>query len=138
TAPTIISGTLAGGDTATLTETYDTKNQGSGKTLAPAATVKDGSNADMTANYAVTLVNNTSGVINTRPITVTAQANTKTYDGTTSSATAPTITSGTLHSGDTAKLTETYDTKNEGSGKTLTPAATVTDGSNADKKAKNA
>ncbi|MGD0090611.1 MAG: YDG domain-containing protein, partial [Planctomycetota bacterium] len=66
--------------------------------------------------------------ISPAPLTVTAAANTKTYDGTTSAAAAPTITAGTLQGTDTANFTETYDTKNVGTGKTLTPAGTVNDG----------
>jgi hypothetical protein len=58
---------------------------------------------------------------------VTAVPNTKTYDGTTSAATTPTVT-GSIQTGDGATWTETYDTKNAGTGKTLTPAGTVSDG----------
>jgi Big-like domain-containing protein/YDG domain-containing protein len=77
---------------------------GSSSTLAPAQTVAQ------------------------RPITVTAAANTKTYDGNTSAAALPTITAGTLASGDTAAFTETYDNPNVGTNKTLTPAGSVVDG----------
>ena len=45
---------------------------------------------------------------------MTAATNTKTYDGTTSARPRPTITSGSLATGDTANFTETYDTKNVG------------------------
>ena len=51
---------------------------------------------------------------------MTAATNTKIYDGTTTAAATPTITSGSLATGDTAAFTETYDTKNVGTGKTLT------------------
>ena len=61
-------------------------------------------------------------------ITVTAAANTKTYDGTTSAAATPTITAGSLVRSDTAAFSETYDNKNAGTGKTLTPAGSVNDG----------
>jgi hypothetical protein len=70
----------------------------------------------------------TSAAITVRPITVTAQTNTKPYDGNTSAAATPLITTGTLGSGDSAGFTETYDTPNAGTGKTLTPAGTVSDG----------
>ena len=55
-------------------------------------------------------------------ITVTAAANTKTYDGTTNAAATPTITSGSLQA-DTAGFTESYDNRNAGAGKTLPPPA---------------
>ena len=63
-----------------------------------------------------------------RAITVTAATNTKTYDGTILATATPAITSGNLAAGDTAALTETYDTANVGTGKTLTPAGSVSDG----------
>jgi hypothetical protein len=66
--------------------------------------------------------------ITQRPITVTAVKDSKKYDGNTSSSLTPTITSGTLASGDTVTWTQTYDNRNVGYGKTLTPAGTVTDG----------
>jgi hypothetical protein len=67
--------------------------------------------------------------VNQRPITVTAQPNTKTYDGTKSAAaTTPTITSGSLAAGDTANFTESYTTANVGTGLTLVPSGTVNDG----------
>ena len=59
---------------------------------------------------------------------MTAATNTKVYDGTTTAAAVPTITSGSLGSGDTAAFTETYDNKNVGADKTLTPAGAVNDG----------
>src|SRR5439155_4367846 len=84
TAPTITSGSLAAGDTATLTETYDTRNAGTGKTLAPTVAITNSSNVDVTANYVITLVNNTSGVINPKALTVSGiTAASAIYDGTT-------------------------------------------------------
>ena len=66
-------------------------------------------------------------------ITVTAAANSKIYDGTTSAAATPTLTAGTLASGDTATYSETYSTKDAGAGsKTLIPAVTITDSGNVD------
>ena len=123
--PTITAGSLAAGDTAALTESYDTKNAGTAKTLTPAGSVNDGNGGN---NYAVTFVADATGAITARAITVTAAANTKTYDGTTTAAAGRPITSGSLGSGDTATFTETYDTKNVGTGKTLTPAGSVSDG----------
>ena len=91
----------------------------------PPARVNDGNGGD---NYAITFVNDTTGVITARAITVTATTDTKTYDGTTSSAAIPTITAGTLAGTDTGAFTQTFDTANVGTGKTLTPAGSVTDG----------
>jgi hypothetical protein len=66
--------------------------------------------------------------ITARPITVTAAADTKTYDGTTSATSTPAITSGSLATGDTAAFTETFATKNVGTGETLIPTGSVNDG----------
>ena len=125
--PTITIGSLASGDTANFTEVYTSKNAGTGLTLVPTGSVSDGNNG---SNYAVTFANNTIGVITARPITVNAASNTKEYDGTTSAAATPTITSGSLASGDTANFTEAYTSKNAGTGLTLVPTGSVSDGNN--------
>ena len=128
-APTIASGTLVPGDTAAWTESYDNRNAGVGKTLIPAGAVNDGNGG---GNYAVSFVNDTDGVVNALPITVTATPNAKTYDGTTAAGAAPTITAGSLAPGDTAAWTESYEAKDVGTGRTLTPAGAVSDGNGGD------
>ena len=80
------------------------------------------------ANYAVTFVSVDTGVITGRAITVTAATDTKVYDATTSSDGVPTVTSGSLASGDTATFTQTFGNADVGTGKTLTPAGMVNDG----------
>ncbi len=117
---------LATGDSATWTQTYDNKNVGaSNKTITPAGTVSDTNGG---ANYAVTLATVTNGTITARLITVTAASTSKPYDGNNTSTGVPTITAGTLASGDSATWTQTYDNKNVGTAnKTITPAGTVSD-----------
>ena len=120
---------LVDSDTVTgLGETYDNKNAGTGKTLTVAAgyTVSDGNSG---ANYMVTTVSSTAGVIDQATLTITALPNTKTYDGTTSAAAAP-MAVGLVGSDTVTGLSETYDTKNACTAKTLTVAAgyTVSDG----------
>ena len=115
-------------DTVTnLTESYTDKNAGPGKTLVvnPGYTVNDGNNGN---NYTVQLVNNTTGVILQAPLTISAVANSKTYDATTSAAAVPT-TSGLQGSDSVTGLTESYSDKNAGTGKTLSvsPGYTVND-----------
>ena len=78
--PTITSGSLGSGDTANFTETYDTKNVGTSKTLTAAGSVSDGNSGN---NYTVTLVTNTTGAITARSLTVSATGVNKVYDGTT-------------------------------------------------------
>src|SRR5262249_16237194 len=62
--PSLTSGTLVSGDTATFTESYDTATAGTGKTLTPAATVTDSGSAKVTADYALTLAPVETGTIN--------------------------------------------------------------------------
>jgi len=64
------------------------------------------------------------------PLTITGAANSKPFDGNTSSATYPIITSGTLYSGDVAAFTQVYDNPSVGVSKVLTPSGIVTDGNN--------
>jgi hypothetical protein len=124
--PTITSGgPLVTGDTANFAESYDNKNVGTNKTLTPSGTVNDGNSGN---NYGYTFATNTTGVITTRNLTVTAATNTKTYDATTSAAATPTITTGALQGTDTANFTEAYANKNAGSNLTLIPSGTVSDG----------
>ena len=93
--------------------------------LTPATVViKDSTHAvDETANYNITTATISTGVIQQRPITVTAAANTKQYDGTTSAAATP--TGSALQNGDGVTSGETYDNGNVGTTHVLTPATVV-------------
>ena len=123
--PTITSGTLASGDTAGFIETYSNRNVGTGLTLTPGGVVNDGNSGK---NYTYSYVAASNGVITVRSLTVTAAADSKTYDFTTAAAVIPTVTAGSIASGDTANFVEAYDTPNVGTGKTLTPGGGVSDG----------
>ena len=125
TNPAVTSGTIQTGDSAAFTQTYDSRNVGISKTMTPVGVVTDGNSGN---NYSYTFVNSTNGTITARALTITGVANSKMYDRTTSSAANPTVTSGTIQSGDTAAFTQTYDTKNVGTNKTMTPVGVVTDG----------
>ena len=65
--------------------------------------------------------------VNPEPLTITAATNSKVYDGTTIAAALPTITSGTLVTGDSASFSETYGTAEVGTGLPLTPSGLVDD-----------
>jgi hypothetical protein len=123
--PIITSGTLVAGDTASFVQTFDTKNVGIGKTLTPAGMVNDGNGGN---NYAVTFVNANAGTITAREITVTSVSDSKPYDGSSSSTGVPTVTSGSLAPGDTASFNQTFDGKEVGRDKPLSPGGTVNDG----------
>ncbi len=95
--PTLTAGTLVGSDNFTLTQTFDTKDAGTGKDLIPLAVISVG-NAN---NYAITYVNDTTGEITGIPLTISgATANSRVYDGTTNATinTGPATLSGVLGS----------------------------------------
>ena len=123
--PAITVGSLATGDTGAWSETYDNKNVGTAHVMTPTGTVSDGNSGN---NYLVTFATANTGIITPRPITVTAVGSSKPYDGTTSSSGVPTITSGSLVSGDTASWTQTYDNASVGTTHVMTAAGTVSDG----------
>ncbi|MEK7075676.1 MAG: YDG domain-containing protein, partial [Patescibacteria group bacterium] len=109
-------------DEANFIQTYENKNVGTLKTLTPSGSVDDG---NVGANYTVTFVNDATGVITEKTINVTAQPDTKTYDGTTSSDENPVVDP--LETGDTVGTspTQAYDTKDVATGKTLTPSGLI-------------
>jgi len=66
--PLIGPGSIQPGDGAILTETYATATAGTGKTLNPAVvSITNAAGVDMTANYNVTLVPASTGVITVAP-----------------------------------------------------------------------
>ncbi len=119
---------IAGDSVSAATIAYTNKNAGSGnKTVAlNAATISDGNGG---TNYSVTLAGNSTSTITARALTVTAVSDSKTYDGTTGSAVAPSITTGALQTGDTTTtFAQTFDNRSAGSAKTLTASGIVNDG----------
>ena len=95
--PVITSGSLADGDTATWHQTFDTAHVGTGKKLTPYGTVDDGNGG---ANYDITFVSVSTGVIEARPVTVTALAGQGKVYGTADPALAYEVTSGSVVPGD--------------------------------------
>ncbi len=122
--PTITAGSLATGDSATsFTQVFDSRNAGA-RVLNASGIVNDGNGGD---NYSYTFLT-ASGTINQLAITVSAASDTKTYDGTTDSEGAPTITAGSLATGDTTtSFVQAFDSRNAGA-QTLTPSGIVNDG----------
>lgn len=120
----VISGETVNLDKSAASGTFSDKNVGNFKTVTISGLAINGADS---SNYTVTQPTTTAN-ITTRPITVTAVTDTKTYDHTTSSTGIPTITSGTLASGDTVTWGQAFNTDNAGTGRILTPAGTVSDG----------
>ena len=75
-------------------------------------------------NYAVSYAPVTTGVITARALTVTAQTDSRNYDGTVASLVAPVVTGSTFDAVGTA-ATQSYNNKNAGTGKTLTASGLV-------------
>jgi gliding motility-associated-like protein len=122
-APTV--STLITGDViaTTPTQVYNNSNVGTGKTLTPSGLViTDGNSGN---NYTINYVANTTAIITTKAITVTAQTNSRAYNATTSSSVAPVVAA--LVTGDviTTAPTQTFNNANVGTGKILTAAGLV-------------
>ncbi len=75
-------------------QSYDNRNVGTAKTLTASGLVMNDGNGG--ANYAISYVSDSSGVITAAPLTVTAQTDSRVYDGTTNSAVAPLLRGTTL------------------------------------------
>ncbi len=89
TLPTV-SGLIGKDQIFGLAEAYSDKNAGSSKTLSVSAyTINDGNYGN---DYAVTMVNNTTGVVTKATLTIAATPNEKTYDSTITAAALPTVT----------------------------------------------
>src|SRR5205085_6665593 len=102
---------------------FDTRNVGTGKTLtASGLVINDGNGGN---NYAISYVTDATGVITTAPVTVTAQPDSKGYDGTTSSSVAPVVTGIIAPDAVGTAPTQSFDTRNVGTGKTLTASGLV-------------
>lgn len=113
--------------------TFADKNIGAAKPVTITSLALTGTKA---ASYTLPAANinggtGTTASIAARPLTVTAQTVTKTYDDTTTSAVVPLVTLGVVQPGDTAAFTQTFDTPAASAvvgDKTLTAAGVVTDG----------
>ncbi|HVV93009.1 MAG TPA: MBG domain-containing protein [Hyphomicrobiales bacterium] len=79
------------------------------------------------ANYALTYDAGTLAVT-TRPITITAAAASKIYDGTTVATATPILTAGSLVGGDALAFAEAFADKDAGTGKTIVLSGQVDDG----------
>ena len=105
------------------TQTYDTWNVGTGKTMtATDLVINDGFGGN---DYTISYVTNTTGVITTKAVTVTAQPDTKIYDRSVSSSVSPVVTG--IISPDYASTSphQTYDTWNVGTSKTMTASVLI-------------
>ncbi|GAP71152.1 hypothetical protein BA6E_125593 [Bacteroidales bacterium 6E] len=126
---------LVGDETLVITTTttpYADKHVGTGKATTISYTLLDGTdgNGGIAANYTMA-DKEVTGEITVRAINATAQADTKVYDGSPSSVVSPVVDD--LQTGDILVNagSQTFDNKDQGTGKTLTPSgASINDGNN--------
>ncbi|MDY0350507.1 MAG: MBG domain-containing protein [Desulfobulbaceae bacterium] len=105
---------------------FDSRHTGIDKTVTVTGLGLAGTDA---GNYALTSTSAaTRATVLARSITVTAASDAKPYDGTVTSAAIPVLTAGSLAGDDTAAWSQSFDNRNAGTGKTLTPAGEVSDG----------
>jgi hypothetical protein len=129
TVVSLTPGTLSGavgGDSVTLaqgTGSIANKNVGTNKPVTVTGFTLSGTDA---ANYVLAPLTALTITITPRPITVTAVTDSKPFDGTTTSTGQPTVVG--LAPGDTITTSQVFDDPNIGSGKTLYPTGTITDG----------
>jgi filamentous hemagglutinin family protein len=127
----LLTGTIFGPDSVgtAATQAFDNRNVGTGKTLTASGLVIDDGNGGN--NYNIIYVDDTTGVISVADVTVRAQTDSRSYDGTTDSSVAPLLT-GTIFSPDSigTAATQSFDNRNAGTGKTLTASGLVIDDGN--------
>ncbi|MFK7091388.1 YDG domain-containing protein, partial [Chromobacterium violaceum] len=120
---------LVGSDSISgLAEQFNSKNAlgANGSTLSVKAgyAVNDGSGGN---NYIVDALNTASGTINKAALTLSAQKDVKTYDGTASSSGTVLLTGGLVGGDSFATLSQSFDSKNAGS-RTLNVNYAINDG----------
>jgi hypothetical protein len=127
----VLAGTILSGETVTLSGTpvytFNTKNVGTGKAVTVSGLVLTGASAGA-YSLPTNQIPGLSGDIIIRPLEITANANTKVFDNTINVSTLPSITSGAIQGTDTFGFISTFDTKNVGNNKTITPSGIVNDG----------
>ncbi len=122
-----MTGLRNGDSLSSLSEVYNTSKVGGGRTLTiNSYTINDGNSGH---NYTVTTVANTAGLINKATLTITAKANTKTYDSTTSAAAVPIVT-GLKGADSVTGLLEVYSSSSATASKTLSVSAYVVNDGN--------
>jgi len=110
---------------AYATAAFADRNAGPGKPVSVSGISVTGTDA---GNYTWNTTASTAATIEQRKITVTAAADTKPYDGTAVSTAMPTITVGSLATGDSPNFTQVFDSKHAGNAKVLTASGSVSDG----------
>ncbi|MDP1026489.1 YDG domain-containing protein [Sphingomonas sp. KR1UV-12] len=116
------SGALIAGDSVSATGTgvFDTRNAGTGKTVTVSGVTLTGADA---GNYQLSATaGTTTAAITQRIISALLSAQNKVYDGTTAAVVGAAFANGVLVAGDSVNVagTGSFDTRNAGTGKTVT------------------
>lgn len=121
--PIITSGTLANNESALLNQRYESKTIGSNKTLIPAISIKNNSQADTTENYTVQSITNHQGTVTPAPLSLPHLiAENKAYDGTDTAYFSGEVLNGVAN-GDHVNVDSiigNFDNKNRGFNKPVT------------------
>lgn len=136
---TLANGDIINGDNVqlnlnTATAQYDTKHIGTAKEISldiNPLSLGGTAAGNYTINKTSPIISANVGEITVSAITVTAQTDTKVYDGAVTSSAIPVITSGAIAAVDqvSTAASQTFDNKNMGTGKVLTPTGLIiTDG----------
>jgi hypothetical protein len=115
--------TLVGGDTGSAVQVFDNKNAGSRTLSVLSYTINDGNGG---ANYGPVTAHTAAGTINTLALTINAVADSKTYNGNTTSSGTPSFV--TLVGGDTGSAVQVFDSRNAGSRTLSVSSYTINDG----------
>jgi hypothetical protein len=111
---------------ATSTGAFGDKHVGAGKPVSITGITLGGTDA---VNYVLTNTTATAmATITPRPISVSAMADTKIYDGTTTSVAVPVVSAGAIATGDTAAFVQAFADPTAGSSKLLFLNGFVLDG----------
>jgi hypothetical protein len=127
----LLTGTTYDAVGTAATQSYDNRNVGTAKTLTASGLLMNDGNGG--ANYAISYVSDSSGVITPAPLTLGAVTDSKVYDGTTVSSGVASTTG--LVGGDTVSgLSQSFLSKNvlgvNGSTLAVDAGYTVNDGNN--------
>jgi hypothetical protein len=123
--PSITSGKLFGSDSAVWSQTFDTKDVGTNKTLTATGIITDGNSGK---NYDVSFVTDTTGSITPATATVSASGVNKTYDGNTDATVNLHVDSAIGSDVLSATGNATFDTKDASTSKTVTVTGIVVTG----------
>jgi filamentous hemagglutinin family protein len=122
--PIVVSGLAAGDSVTALTQAYDARHAGTRSLAVTGYSVSDGNGGN---NYTVS-TQGAAGSITPATLVLAAAPDSKTYDGSTTSAAAPTVASGLVAGDSVSGLAQAFDSRNAGARSLVVTGSTVADG----------